>query len=202
MLDGRDVEWAMTSGGRNMDSFEWNKIAGGVLAALLVVALLREFGSQPFEVESPHTRAYPVAVEEAAQAAPVTEAAAGPEKNIVELLATASAEEGAKIAKKCTSCHAFEKGAASKVGPAMWGVVGSTVAARAAGFGYSDALKAKGATGATWGYAELYAWLKDPKAYIAGNKMAFAGIAKPEERAHVIAYLRTLADSPVPLPGK
>ncbi len=185
-----------------MDSFEWNKIAGGVLAALLVVVFLHAFGSRPFEVEGPHTRAYPVAVPEAASAEAAAPAESGPQKSIGELLASASVDEGAKITKKCVSCHAFEKGAAAKVGPALWGVVGSAIGSHMAGFGYSDALKAKGASGGVWGFEELFAWLTDPKAFIKGNKMAFAGLAKAEERANVIAYLRSLSDSPVALPSK
>ncbi len=202
MLDGVDCLSARTSGGQGMDSFEWNKIAGGVLAALLVVVSLHAFGPIPFEVEAPHVSAYPVpASAEPEAAAPAAEAAAE-EKPISVILASASADEGAKIVKKCTSCHAFEKGAASKVGPALYGVVGSPIGAHVAGFGYSEALKAKGASGAVWGYEQLYAWLKDPKAFVKGNKMAFAGLAKSEERAHVIAYLRSLSDSPLPLPAK
>lgn len=186
-----------------MDSFEWNKIAGGVLAALIIVVLLREFGAAPYEVEAPHTRAYPVQVTEAAApAAAEAGEAAGADKDVKVLLQTASAEAGAAVAKKCTSCHDLAKGGASKVGPAMWGVVGSVIGARAAGFGYSEAVKAKGAAGGVWGYEELFAWLKDPKAFIPGNKMAFAGISKAEERANLIAYLRTLHDNPPPLPGK
>jgi cytochrome c len=184
-----------------MDSFEWNKIAGGVLAALLVIVTLHAFGPIPFEVEGPHTRAYPVAVPEAETASePAAPADAGPQKSIVELLASASVDEGAKVAKKCVSCHAFEKGAAAKVGPPLWGVVGAAIGSHVPGFGYSEALKAKGAGGGVWGFEELAAWLTDPKAFAKGNKMAFAGLGKAEERAQVIAYLRSLSDSPVPLP--
>ena len=65
-------------------------------------------------------------------------------------------------------------------------------------FDYSAAMKAK--SGETWTFEALNAYLKNPKAAIPGNKMAFAGINRDSERADVINYLRTLADNPLPLP--
>ena len=55
--------------------------------------------------------------------------------------------------------------------------------------------------GKPWSFDELNAWLTSPKAYAAGNKMSFAGIGKPEDRAAVIAYLNAKSDSPLPLPA-
>ena len=66
-----------------------------------------------------------------------------------------------------------------------------------AGFAYSDALKGKPGN---WDYDGLNAWLFSPKAYAPGTKMSFAGLKKTQERANVIAWLRTQADTPVPLP--
>jgi cytochrome c len=57
------------------------------------------------------------------------------------------------------------------------------------------------AKGGTWGYDDLNQFIANPKAYIPGTAMGFAGIAKDSERADVIDYLHTLADSPVPLPA-
>ena len=65
------------------------------------------------------------------------------------------------------------------------------------GFGYSDALVK---TGGSWSYDELNKFLYDPKAYAPGTKMTFAGLKKDDDRAAVIAYLRSRADSPQPLP--
>ena len=71
--------------------------------------------------------------------------------------------------------------------------------ASAAGFGYSGALSEFAAVN-QWTYDHLDGFLEKPKKYISGTTMAFAGIGKPEERANLIAYLRTLADEPAPLP--
>ena len=83
-----------------------------------------------------------------------------------------------------------------KIGPTLWGVVDRQIAA-VEGFRYSDALSGKGGQ---WDYVALDAYLADPKGWAPGNKMAFAGVRKPEDRADLILYLRSLADAPAPLP--
>ena len=99
-------------------------------------------------------------------------------------------------AKECGACHTFEKGGPNRVGPNLWGIVDRARASEA-GFNYSAAMKAKGGK---WTYDELSKFLTNPRGYIQGTAMTFAGLARDTQRADVISYLRTLADSPVPLP--
>jgi cytochrome c len=126
------------------------------------------------------------------------EAAGGEAQPIGVLLAAAKPEDGEKAAKKCAACHSFEKGGPNKVGPDLWGVVNRPIASHE-GFSYSEALAGK--KDQVWDYDHLNAFLKSPKEYAPGTKMSFAGLSKDSERAAVIAYLRTLADEPAPLPG-
>src|SRR3546814_8143092 len=88
------------------------------------------------------------------------------------------------------SCHAVGEDAKNKVGPQLNGVVGRA-AGTVEGFKYSKAMAAAGAGGLVWSAAALDAYLADPKGYIKGNRMSFAGLRKEAERADVIAYLRS-----------
>ncbi len=133
----------------------------------------------------------------AAEAAPekAPETAATP-ADALAMLATADAGAGAKAFKKCKACHSTDKGGKNKVGPNLWDVVGRAKAG-APGFKFSGVLKG---LGGDWTYKDLDAFLAQPKVFAKGTKMSFAGLKKPAQRAAVIQYLRSLSDSPKPLP--
>lgn len=92
---------------------------------------------------------------------------------------------GEKVFARCKACHVVDK-EQNRVGPHLVGIVGRP-AGSVEGFKYSDAMKS---SGKTWDEATIAAYLKDPKGYIPGNKMAFAGLKKDDEIANVIAYLK------------
>jgi len=177
-----------------VDSFEWNKIFGGVLAGLVVVLGASIVSDLMFARHLPEKPGYVVAGVEEAPA----EGAAEAEKPAAFFLASADVAKGEAQFKKCAACHNAAAGGANGTGPNLHGIVGASIAAKP-GFSYSDALKGKG--GERWTFDNLWAWLKSPKAYAPGNKMSFAGISKPEDRAAVIAWLNTQSASPLPLPA-
>lgn len=179
-----------------MDSYEWNKIAGWVLAATASILGLSILTGSMFQVHPPEKPAFIVeGVEEAGGAA----ASAGEtEKPIEFYLANADVAKGETQFKKCASCHTIDKGGASGIGPNLYGIVGGHHA-HLASFGYSDAMKAT--AGKAWDWDALSHWISNPKKYIPGNKMSFAGIGKPEDRANLIAFLNSKSDSPLPTPA-
>ena len=177
-----------------MNSFELNKILGAILGTCLITLALNIAAGAIFAPEKPAKPGYVVAVK--AEAGGEKAAAAPKEVPLPERLAKASVDKGKATAKQCEACHTFAKGGPNRVGPNLWNIVGSK-RGEGRGFNFSSAMKAKGGS---WTYDELDKFLTDPRGYVSGTAMTFAGIKNDQQRADVIDYLHTLADSPVPLP--
>ncbi|WP_448659259.1 c-type cytochrome [Sphingomonas sp. CJ99] len=170
-----------------------NTIAGWVLAGCAAALGLSIASGMVYHGEGSEKQGYPVAEAEPAGGSGGGAAAEPP---IAALMQTADVAAGAEVFKKCASCHSINQGGANGIGPNLWAVMGKPHAA-VAGFAYSDALKS---VGGNWDFEAMNQWLKSPRKYAEGTKMTFAGLAKPEDRANVIAYLNAQGSN-LPLPA-
>ncbi|HEX9463541.1 MAG TPA: cytochrome c family protein [Alphaproteobacteria bacterium] len=187
-----------------MNAYEFNKFAGATLMALLVTTVIGFIGNalvHPVKLEKP------VVVIEGVQEQPEANAAAAAPAQVEPVspvLAKANPDAGKAIFKQCATCHTDEKGGPNRIGPNQWNVVGRPKASQP-GFQYSDAMKKYAAASAAagdpnWTYEDINKFIANPRAAVPGTKMTFVGLKKLDDRANVIAYLRTQADSPQPLP--
>ncbi|MEQ8192957.1 MAG: cytochrome c family protein [Rhodospirillales bacterium] len=171
------------------------KFGASVLIVMWLVWGTNVIGNVTVHADTPKKPAIEIAGLPDAGASQASSEPAEP-KDALTLLAKADAKAGAKVFGKCKACHTAEKGGKNRVGPNLWNVVGSKIAYHE-GFNYSGALKEKKGE---WTYKNLDAFIESPRDFAKGTKMTFAGIKKASERAAVIVYLRSLSDSPKPLP--
>lgn len=167
-----------------MSGLELNKIVAAILLSSLIAMLVGFTANIIYKPKlQADTRGYKIDVSEVEETSK-TEV----EKpiDIAELMSKANAAEGEKIAKKCLSCHSFEKGGPNKIGPNLWNIVNGPTAHRQ-DFVYSKALmERKG----KWDVENLFAFLHKPSKFLPGTKMSFIGLSKPEDIANMIAYLQ------------
>lgn len=135
-------------------------------------------------------RAFGLAVISAASVIAIASGAVA-EDTVASLLPKADAAAGKAKAAICLTCHSVDKGAANKIGPNLWGIVDKPIAS-ASGYTYSTSMQGKKAD--KWTVENLDQYLAAPAAFAKGNKMAFAGVKNVQERANIIAWLKTLAD--------
>lgn len=180
-----------------MDSWEWNKIAGAVLGTVLFVLVVKFVAQGLYESPLPAKPGYAVDVpQEATTQTAAAAPAAEPMPDFGSALPAANTSHGKEISGRCEQCHDLSKGGPNKIGPNLWGLVDRPRASHP-GFSYSSAMSA---SHDPWTYDKLFAFLKAPQADVPGTKMSFAGLRSSQDRIDLLAYLRTLNDTPAPLP--
>lgn len=109
------------------------------------------------------------------------------EIDFAAMMLDADAAKGEKVYSKCKACHKLEDGA-NGTGPHLFSVVNRSIGV-VDGYGYSDAMATHGGA---WDEDSLNQFLENPKGWLPGTKMGFAGLKKPTDRANLIAYLETI----------
>jgi len=171
------------------DTMTLTKAIGSICAVLLFFlfgnwAADEIYGFGEKGKEEGRVLAYSIEGADAEGEAVVEVAAVEPEFAVI--FASADAAEGEKVYGKCKACHGMD--GKNKTGPYLNGIVGRDHGA-VGDYDYSEALLAR--KGTPWSEEEIYAFLKNPKQWMPGTKMSFAGLSKPEDRANVVAYLAT-----------
>ena len=177
-----------------MWSLNTNKYFAGILVAIWVVWVANFAGDLIIpNVDAPAGHGAAVASTTPAAAPEPAE----PVQPLPVLLASADADKGARVAKKCVSCHSFEKGDKNKVGPNLYNMF-SRVRGSHEGFSFSSAMTEMGGK---WNFADLDKFIAKPKDFMPKTKMAFVGIRKASDRADLLAFLRKFDDTPPALPA-
>jgi cytochrome c len=155
-------------------------------AALAALATLSACGGKKEEeAAAPAAPEAAAPAEPAAAETPAEAAAAAPAGGAVTYASfTGDAASGEKVFAACRTCHVFDEGV-NRVGPSLHKIVGRK-SGSVPGFSYSDANKN---SGVTWTPDVLFEYLKDPKGYMPGTKMAFPGVKDDQKRADLVAYL-------------
>ena len=177
-----------------MDNLGFNKIAAAILATGLGIMFIREAPHFFMHDKYPETPAYSVGPIDTGPAEEGEEPLPFPTTDWIDAM---DAAKGAKVWKKCTSCHNADEGGAHGTGPNLYDVVGRAAAARE-GFKYSAAMAS---SELTWDYETLNDYLAKPTKYLSGTNMNFIGLKKEADRAAVIEFLRLAADTPLDPPA-
>ena len=173
-----------------MASLEVNKAFAAVLTAGVAFMVTGLIGQTVVSVHRPHESAIQIGEAATSQATQAPAEAPAALEPIAPLLASANPQNGEALAKRlCASCHSFNQGGKNAVGPNLYGVIGAAHG-HAEGFNYSASIKGKAGP---WNYEEMNAWLAKPATYAPGTRMAFAGISNAQQRADVIAYLKSIS---------
>jgi cytochrome c len=171
-----------------MPSIEWNKIIASVLTAMIIAMVGSALSNQ---IVRPQRLAEPVYLPPGAEldAPAVAAPTRAPIEPIEAAMANADPARGQQLIRVCVQCHTFEEGGANRIGPNLFGVMEQNIAA-VPNYSFSPALQAH--SNEQWDPEKMNVWLVRPQEFAPGNKMAFPGVQRVQDRADIVAYMQTL----------
>ena len=174
-----------------------NKIIVSIVLAVILILGINKITDAIFYVEKPEKSAYQITTATTAASKTVVDTSSESldTGNIMALFASTSAADGARVFKKCLSCHSIAKEGKNRIGPKLFGVLGRQ-AGSISDYKYSKAMTAHGKV---WSFEEMNSFLIKPKDWINGTKMQFLGLKNAKDRAAVILYMNENTDNPLPL---
>ena len=173
-----------------------NKIIVSIALAVILVIGINKIANVIYSVEKPEKSAYQVAsVSSTNSSETETSSENTTSGDVMALFASVNLSDGEKVFKKCAACHSINKGGANKIGPALYNIIGRQ-AGSASDYKYSKGMVAYGKK---WTPQEMDGFLENPKGWVKGTKMSYAGLKKPKERAALILYLNKNNDNPLSL---
>jgi len=172
-----------------------NKIFVSILFAVILVLGINKITDVIYHNPAPQTSAYHSVTTVASTTTTETNSVGSDSGSIMALFASTSAADGARVFKKCLSCHSIAKEGKNRIGPKLFGVLGRQ-AGSISDYKYS---KAMAAHGKVWSFEEINSFLIKPKDWINGTKMQFLGLKNAKDRAAVILYMNENTDNPLPL---
>ena len=172
-----------------------NKILVSIVFAVILVLGINKITDVIYHNPAPQTSAYQVNVTTVASNETQTSSESSQTGNIMALFASTSPADGARVFKKCLSCHSIAREGKNRIGPKLFGVLGRQ-AGSISDYKYS---KAMATHGKVWSFEEMNSFLIKPKDWINGTKMQFLGLKNAKDRAAVILYMNENTDNPLPL---
>lgn len=179
-----------------MGGMEFNKIFAAILVAGIVASFSGFLAREFMRPQALQEDAYPIEGVEG----PIAGAEAVPDmpEPILAMIAGIDPAAGERLFRACAACHTANKGGPDGIGPNLWNVMNRGIAGKS-GYSYSNVFNEH--EGQDWSYLMMNKYMWNPKKTMEGTKMNYIGLRKPEDRAAIIAWMRTLSDSPVPLPS-
>ena len=174
-----------------------NKIIVSIVLAVILILGINKITDAIFYVEKPEKSAYQITTATTAASKTVVDTSSESldTGNIMALFASTSAADGAKVFKKCLTCHSIGKGDPNKIGPNIFGVL-NRKAGSISDYKYSKAMVA---FGKSWSVKEMDGFLTKPRDWVKNTKMSFIGLKNAKDRAAVILYMNENTDNPLPL---